>query len=95
MRSRYTAYVLGDTAYLLATWHQSTRPAQLELADQPANWIGLKVIATHAGQAADDAGTVEFIARYKLNGKAQRLHERSRFVRDSGRWYYLDGQLSP
>ena len=89
MRSRYTAYVLMREPYLLATWHASTRPASLDLA--PTQWIGL-TIKHHEQQDADHA-TVEFVARYKINGRAQRLHETSRFVREDGRWFYLDGDV--
>lgn len=87
MRSRYSAYVLGLIDYLLATWHPSTAPGELELP--PLKWLGLEV--RHA-QAAGDAGVVEFVARCRDGGRAQRLHEISRFVRQSGRWYYIDGQ---
>jgi SEC-C motif domain protein len=87
MRSRYSAYVLGLLDYLLATWHPSTAPGDLELS--PLKWLGLEV--RHA-QEAGDAGVVEFIARYKINGKAERIHETSRFVRVDGRWLYIDGE---
>jgi SEC-C motif-containing protein len=91
MRSRYSAFVLGLTDYLLATWHASTRPGSLE-ADAPGlKWLGLEV-RRHAQQDADHA-TVEFVARNKLGGRAQRLHETSRFVREDGRWFYVDGDL--
>ncbi len=89
MRSRYSAYVLRLEDYLLATWHPDTRPATLELAQAAEQWIGLEV-KRHV-QESDDAATVEFVARYKLNGRAHRLHEISRFVRKQGRWLYLDG----
>lgn len=96
MRSRYSAYALGDAAYLRASWHASTRPATLALDDgATARWLGLTVIR-HAMTAVDAAGrdtaTVEFVARCKSGGApAARLHEVSRFVREDGRWYYLDG----
>ncbi len=94
MRSRYTAYVVGDESYLLSTWHSSTRPQQLHLESEPASqWIGLKVLASTSGEAHDSDGRVEFIARYKINGKAHRLHENSRFVKERGRWFYIDGTL--
>ena len=89
MRSRYSAYVLGLIDYLLATWHPSTSPGELELP--PVKWLGLEV--RHA-QAAGDAGVVEFVARCRDSGRAQRLHETSRFVREDGRWYYIDGQMN-
>ena len=92
MRSRYTAYVLQNEAYLLATWHISNRPSQLNLQDKPTHWIGLKLISTQAGQAKDTKGMVEFIARYKLNGKAHRLHEKSHFIKQGGHWFYVEGE---
>ena len=88
MRSRYSAYGLGLLDYLLATWHASSSPGDLELP--PVKWLGLEV--RHA-QTAGDAGVVEFVARCKEGGRAQRLHETSRFVREDGRWYYIDGQM--
>lgn len=92
MRSRYSAYVLGLHDYLLATWHPSTRPQALELGDPVATrWLELEV-KRHGAQA--DTGTVEFVARFKVGGaSAVRLHERSRFLREDGRWYYLDGEF--
>ncbi|MDP2018530.1 YchJ family protein [Hydrogenophaga sp.] len=89
MRSRYSAYVIGLLDYLLATWHTSSSPGDLELP--PVKWLGLEV--RHA-QAAGDAGVVEFVARCKEGGRAQRMHETSRFVREDGRWYYIDGQMT-
>ena len=89
MRSRYSAYVLGQIEYLLATWHPSTAPGELELS--PVKWIDLDV--RHA-EASGDAGVVEFVARCRLNGRAQRMHEISHFVRQGSRWYYIDGQMT-
>ena len=89
MRSRYSAYVLGLIDYLLATWHPSAAPGELELS--PVKWLGLEVL--HA-QSAGDAGVVEFVARLRDgSGRAQRMHETSRFVREGGRWYYIDGEM--
>lgn len=90
MRSRYSAYVLTLIDYLLATWHPSTAPGELELP--PFKWLGLEIL--HA-QAAGDAGVVEFVARCRDAERAQRMHEISRFVREEGRWYYIDGQIMP
>lgn len=93
MRSRYSAYVRRDEAYLLASWHASTRPPSLDLAaQQPApTWLGLDV-KRHVPEG--DRAVVEFVARLRYGGgKAQRMHEVSRFVREDGRWYYLDGDL--
>ncbi len=90
MRSRYTAYTQLREDYLLQTWHPSTRPASLGLAEEaPTKWLGLDV-KRHEQQDADHA-IVEFIARYKVNGRAHRLHEVSRFVCEEGRWFYVDG----
>lgn len=92
MRSRYSAYVLGDTAYLLATWHPDTRPAELDLTTEPRpKWLGLTVKRHES--LGDDTALVEFEARYKVNGRAMRMHETSRFTRMDGRWHYLDGQI--
>ncbi len=92
MRSRYVAYVRGRADYLLQTWHPATRPATLNLADDPGRWLGLKVVRVEAGGPEDTAGIVEFVARYKVNGRAHRLHEISRFVREAGQWWYRDAQ---
>ena len=89
MRSRYTAFVLGDETYLLATWHPDTRPS--EARPEPGmRWLGLE-LREHRVIDVDTA-EVEFAARYRLAGRAVRLHERSRFVREHGRWYYLRGE---
>jgi SEC-C motif domain protein len=91
MRSRYAAFVLGLRDYLLATWHPSTRPQQLEAAPESLRWLGLEV-RRHRLIDAEHA-EVEFVARSKQAGRAMRLHERSRFVREAGRWFYVDGEL--
>lgn len=92
MRSRYTAYTLGNDAYLLATWHHSSRPAALEqTADNQPKWIGLTI--RHHHQADADHAVVEFVARYRSGGRAHRLHETSRFVREQGLWFYVDGDM--
>jgi len=95
MRSRYCAYTRRDAAYLLRTWHASARPAVLELEDDGLRWLGLKILNRTSGGANDSSGTVEFVARYKVGGKAGRMHEISRFVREEGAWYYLDGEVEP
>lgn len=117
MRSRYSAYVLGLNDYLLATWHETTRPTTLDLDELP-KWIGLTV-KQHLQKKIDNAtlaqteikpapepatapetaphpeqATVEFVARYKINGRAHKLHEISRFIRENGRWYYIDGEIT-
>jgi len=92
MRSRYSAFVLGLELYLLNTWHPTTRPQTLELDAEPKpQWLGLEV--KHSVASGEDAATVEFVARYKLGGKAHRLHEVSRFERVDGWWYYVDGEF--
>ena len=89
MRSRYSAFVLDRLGYLLETWHPNTRPAELAPNPPGLKWLGLEV-RRHVPVDADHA-TVEFVARHKLGGRAERLHELSRFVRESGRWFYVDG----
>jgi SEC-C motif domain protein len=91
MRSRYSAYALKLEAYLLATWHTDTRPATLDLAADNTKWLGLEV-KKHFSESADRA-TVGFVALYKIGGRAGRLHEVSRFVREEGRWFYVDGEF--
>ena len=94
MRSRYTAFTRLDETYLLATWHPSTRPAALNLAGEAATkWIGLDVKRFEVTGA--DSAIVEFVARYKIGGRAQRLKEVSRFVREQGRWYYVAAVKPP
>jgi SEC-C motif domain protein len=97
MRSRYTAYALAThndafghsmLQYLLDTWHPGTSPGDIELA--PTQWTGLEVLY---GQDGVDAAVVEFIAHFKVNGKADKLHELSRFVRIQGVWKYIDGDI--
>ncbi len=89
MRSRYSAFVFERADYLLATWHTSHRPPTIEF-DPGVKWLGLDV---RQHRLLDDShAEVEFVARQKSPGSpAVRLHERSRFVRDAGRWYYVDG----
>ena len=98
MRSRYSAYALAQgrapTApairdYLLQTWHPSTAPGELELG--PLHWTGLDLV--HA-ETRGDAGVVEFVAHYKVGGRAEKLHETSRFVREGGAWRYIDGVIA-
>ncbi|WP_250511922.1 YchJ family protein [Caballeronia sp. INDeC2] len=92
MRSRYTAYVLGNTAYLRATWAEATCPPDLDASDAGTRWLGLQ-IRRHTRIDADHE-EVEFVARYKLGGRAYRLHEASRFTRNSdGNWIYVDGRI--
>lgn len=96
MRSRYSAYVLAREDYLLRTWHGSTRPAQLDFQEAGlVKWLGLKILRCEAGGVDDHDAAVEFVARYQVNGRAERLHEVSRFVRDAEQWLYVDGLIAP
>ncbi|CAL9322764.1 YchJ family metal-binding protein [Streptomyces olindensis] len=90
MRSRYCAFVQGDTGYLLRTWHPRTRPGTLEL-DPAMRWTGLEILDTRDGSAFHSTGTVEFRASYRGGS----LHERSRFERVDGAWVYVDGEFLP
>lgn len=90
MRSRYAAFVLELAPYLLATWHTRTRPAEIVFDEPHPHWLGLQV---KHHQAEADSAEVEFIARYKINGRAHRLHEISHFVREDGNWFYVDGEF--
>ncbi len=93
MRSRFDAFKRADAAWLLRTWHPSTRPAALDLGDNP-RWRGLQIIETVEGGPSDAAGVVEFRATYLEDGDGVGiLHERSRFVREGGRWFYVDGEI--
>lgn len=93
MLSRFAAFRDGDAAWLLRTWHPSTRPATLDLSDNP-RWRGVQIVDTLAGGPSDDTGVVEFRATYlRDEGGVEVLHERSRFVREDGQWYYVDGDV--
>jgi SEC-C motif-containing protein len=90
MRSRYSAFAVGDAAYLLATWHSTTRPGSLDL-DGDVRWTGLEVLGTAGGSLLEAEGTVEFRAHHEGAGRAGAQHEISRFAREDGQWRYLDG----
>lgn len=89
MRSRYSAFAVGDPAYLLATWHSTTRPRDLGL-DPATRWTGLEVLATTDGGLFAADGTVRFCASYVRDGVPGAQEELSRFVREDGAWRYLD-----
>ena len=92
MRSRYSAFVLGDSDYLLHTWHESTRPESINPDEQDKpRWLGLE-IRRHQ-QTGPETAIVEFVARYKIGGRAQRLHETSHFKREGECWFYVDGDF--
>lgn len=88
MRSRFSAFAVGDDAYLLRTWHSATRPDALDL-DARQRWLRLDLLDTRRGTSDDSAGTVEFRAHYREAGRVGELHERSRFVREAGDWVYV------
>ncbi|MEV0700696.1 YchJ family protein [Saccharopolyspora sp. NPDC050389] len=90
MRSRFSAFAVGDTAYLLASWHPSTRPDELSL-DPDQRWDRLEILGRTGGGPFDAEGTVRFRAHYRLGGSAGALTEDSRFVREDGAWFYVDG----
>lgn len=90
MRSRFSAFAVGEPDYLLSTWHPSTRPATLEL-DDDLRWYRLDIVSTREGGPFDQAGVVEFEAFYRSPDGPGSQHEISRFVREDGRWLYLDG----
>ncbi len=92
MRSRFEAFRDGDAAWLLRSWHSSTRPAMLDLADDPV-WRRLQIVETVGGGPGDAEGVVEFRASWVRGGEHGVLHERSRFIREDGRWTYLDGMV--
>ena len=92
MRSRYSAYAFALDDYFLKTWHPTTRPASLNLAEDIATkWLGLQIQRAENSDANN--AIVEFVARYKICGKAERLHEVSRFQKIDQQWFYLDGQF--
>ena len=90
MRSRYTAFVVGDARHLVETWHPGTRPGDLAL-DPLRRWRGLEILEVDDGEPGS-RGMVHFRARWRRGGDHGELTERSRFVRQSGRWWYLDGR---
>lgn len=93
MRSRYSAYVLRNGAYLHRSWHSSTRPNKKGLLQLPATeWLGLEIVRTALGGEQDSQGIVEFIASYRDGEQIGRLHETSRFVKEGSKWYYLVGE---
>lgn len=93
MRSRYSAYAVGDLNYVFRTWHPRTRPDDV-LPSTGVTWRGLEIIDAVDGGPEDDEGVVEFIAHFETDAGQDALHERSRFARRANRWMYLDGQIS-
>lgn len=94
MRSRYTAYVLEDYPHVIGSCHKTTRPAADDFADgQAVDWCGLEIKDTEFGGEDDDAGIVEFVASYRAKGAVLGLHERARFVKEDGQWFYVEGDI--
>ncbi|MDT5030730.1 MAG: motif domain protein [Actinoplanes sp.] len=93
MRSRYAAFALDDTAYVLSSWHPDTRPASVE-SDPDLRWVGLNLLVTSGGGMFDTEGIVEFVAHFRDGGQAGELREVSRFVRYAGRWVYWGPLIS-
>ncbi len=89
MRSRYSAFVRLEGDYLVETWHPSTRLTQIDFAPNQ-EWLLLRIVET---QTDGDSATVEFVARSRVGGQSRVLHEISRFIREDGRWYYVDGTV--
>ncbi len=93
MRSRYSAFAVGDADYLWRSWHPRTRPESVEI-DAGVMWTGLEVVRCVGGGPGDDRGEVEFLASYREGQRTGTLHELSRFAVRARRWFYLDGDLS-
>lgn len=94
MRSRFTAFAVGDRDYLLDSWHPRTRPRTLEL-DESLTWYRLDIESTSGGTPFDTVGEVVFTAHYRTADGRERLHERSTFEKRDGRWVYVKGVLTP
>lgn len=92
MRSRYTAFATGDVAHLRATWHASTRPESIEL-ESDLRWRRLVIVDREAGGPFDSTGVVEFEAFWRQGDDRGSLQERSRFIREDRRWFYVDGEV--
>lgn len=97
MRSRYAAYALGKVEHIFESLHPDERKdldkSATEMWAQRATWKGLEIVATEGGGEKDDTGTVEFIARFEIGGIPQTHHERGKFQRLNGRWYFVDGEI--
>jgi SEC-C motif-containing protein len=94
MRSRFSAYAREDYGYVLRTCHRSTRPSEKDFeGNASVNWTALEILYTEAGGENNAEGMVEFIARYESSGQSFGLHEKSRFLKEDGQWFYLDGDI--
>lgn len=94
MRSRFSAFALHNSAYLLATWDVSTRPVGLDLANDPSQWLRLEIVGTKKGGVSDSKGQVSFNAYYRQHGKEGVMAETSRFRKVANRWFYVDGVVA-
>ena len=98
MRSRYTAFCQGDIDYLIATYHpdQRTKNDRQKIANSIKNttWLGLNIIDTSQDRKNQAIAYVEFVAIFKVN-EIQQLHERSKFIKAEGKWFYLEGEILP
>lgn len=92
MRSRYTAYAIGNQSYLLSTWHPSTRPTTVSF-DPKVQWVGLEILGRTRGGMLDTEGTVEFRATYRSDGMLLHQQENSTFIREKKIWFYVDDVL--
>ena len=90
MRSRYTAFVIKSADYLIKTWHPSCFRQEIEAGFANTVWLGLTVFDAAPGRDANE-GYVSFVARFSEQNKPGAIIERSRFLNDSGQWYYIDG----
>ena len=93
MRSRFTAFAVGDSSHLLRSWHPDTRPTAVGI-DPDQRWTRLEILETEAGRALDATGVVTFVAHYETPTGPGSLHERSRFSRVDGAWVYVDGDVT-
>lgn len=91
MRSRYTAFTMDENTYLLTSWAKETRPEKMDTKETPVQWLGLEVASTEDGGETDDKGTVDFIAHFIVTSRFCHLREKSRFVKEDNKWFYLDG----
>ncbi len=91
MRSRYTAFTMDENAYLLSSWAKETRPEKMDTKETPVQWIGLDVESSEKGEITDSEGTVTFIAHFIVTSRLCHLREKSRFIKEDNKWFYLDG----
>jgi len=93
MRSRFTAYAMQNSDYLLQTWDKPSRPENIDFSKETGTWTSLTIISTKKGGAKDSKGIVEFKAYFTQDGQEQVMNEISRFVKKQDQWFYLDGKV--